>query len=310
MGRELDRQRHHERRREAQWRKRERHRETEQRKSDDRAQKPVQKGHGGRPTALCMREGGDDRGQHRKSVEQTAQRGTEPARKARQYEDQRGGRNETGGEITPRPHGRLRGGHQAGKSAAAEHRGDHERQETRDQRWLKAVQNEDRGRVRRPANRYARVPRQRDAAAPVRHRKGDRGDQTRKGGVRGLGREDIALLQESIARMHACIRDSEVFREEARRFMTLVATASGNRVLAILVDALHRMSEGAGADWDEKQRRSALRSYETFIQKIESGETEEARSVMEKSLVAAARYWERTAPDELKQPVAWIDSDH
>jgi DNA-binding FadR family transcriptional regulator len=123
-------------------------------------------------------------------------------------------------------------------------------------------------------------------------------------------REDISLLQESIARMHTCLRDSEVFREEARRFMTLVATASCNRVLAILVDALHRMSEGAGADWDEKQRRSALRSYETFIQKIESGEQEEARSVMEKSLAAAARYWERTAPDELKQPVAWIDSDH
>jgi DNA-binding FadR family transcriptional regulator len=123
-------------------------------------------------------------------------------------------------------------------------------------------------------------------------------------------REDIAALQESVARMHAFVRDSELFREEARRFMTLVATASGNRVLAILVDALHRMSEGAGADWDEKSRRSALRSYETFIKTIESGEPEEARAVMEKSLAAAARYWERTAPDELKQPVAWIDSDH
>jgi hypothetical protein len=30
---------------------------------------------------------------------------------------------------------------------------------------------------------------------------------------------------------------------------------------------------------------------------------------MEMSLAAAARYWERTAPDELKKPVAWIDSD-
>ena len=123
-------------------------------------------------------------------------------------------------------------------------------------------------------------------------------------------REDIAALQESIARMHSCVRESEVFREEARRFMSLVATASGNRVLAILVDALHRMSEGAGADWDDKQRRSALRSYENFIQTIEGGDREEARSVMEKSLAAVARYWERTAPDELKQSVAWIDSDH
>ena len=117
------------------------------------------------------------------------------------------------------------------------------------------------------------------------------------------------MLQESISKMHGCVHDLELFREEARRFMSLVGIASGNRVLALLVDALHRMSEGAGAEWDEKQRRSALRSYEMVVRAIESEEPEEARSIMEKSLVAAARYWERTAPDELKQPVAWIDSD-
>jgi DNA-binding FadR family transcriptional regulator len=122
-------------------------------------------------------------------------------------------------------------------------------------------------------------------------------------------REDIATLQESIARMHAGAHDSELYKEEARRFMSLVATASGNRVLGLLVDALHRMSEGAGAVWDERQRRSALRNYERVVQAIENGEPEEARSVMEKSLAAALRYWERTAPDELKAPVAWIDSD-
>ena len=70
-----------------------------------------------------------------------------------------------------------------------------------------------------------------------------------------------------------------------------------------------KVSEGAGAEWDEKQRRSALRNYETAVKAIESGEPEEARSTMEKSLAAAARYWERTASDELKAPVAWIDSD-
>jgi len=123
-------------------------------------------------------------------------------------------------------------------------------------------------------------------------------------------RQDIATLQESLSRMHACVHDDDLFREEARRFMSLVATASGNPVLALLVDALHRMSEGAGADWDEKQRRSVLRSYEKAFRAIESGEPEEARSIMEKSLAAAVRHWERTAPDELKQPVSWIDSEH
>jgi len=121
-------------------------------------------------------------------------------------------------------------------------------------------------------------------------------------------RRDLATLQESIARMHTFVRDSELFRQEARRFMSLVATASGNRVLALMVDALHRMSEGAGAEWDEKQRRSALRNYKAAVRAIESGEAEEARSIMEKSLAAAVHDWERTAPDELKRPVAWIDS--
>lgn len=121
-------------------------------------------------------------------------------------------------------------------------------------------------------------------------------------------REDIATLHESIARMHADVQDPEFFTEEARRFMSLLAAASGNRVLALLVDALHRMSEGIG-EWDERQRGSALRSFEQMVGAIDRGEPDEARSILKKLLTAAARSWERTAPDELKQPVAWIDFD-
>ncbi len=120
--------------------------------------------------------------------------------------------------------------------------------------------------------------------------------------------EDVATLHESAARMHAGAHDPDLFREEARRFMNLIATASGNRVLAILVEALHRMSGESSAPWEEKQRRSALRSYQRVIRAIENGESGEARSIMAKSLAAALRSWERTAPDELKQAVAWIDS--
>ena len=123
-------------------------------------------------------------------------------------------------------------------------------------------------------------------------------------------REDIATLHESIARVHAGAHDPDLFREETRRFMNLIATASGNRVLAILVEALHRMSGETSAAWNKQQRRSALRSYERVIRAIENGEPEEARVVMAESLAAALRSWERTTPDELKQSVAWIASDH
>jgi len=122
-------------------------------------------------------------------------------------------------------------------------------------------------------------------------------------------REDIAAMQENIARTHEGAHDSDLFREEVRRLMTLIATASGNRVLAILVESLHRMSGETSAGWDENQRRSALRDYERVIRAIEKGDADEARKVMAKSLSAALRTWERTAPDELKQPVAWLSSD-
>jgi GntR family transcriptional repressor for pyruvate dehydrogenase complex len=119
-------------------------------------------------------------------------------------------------------------------------------------------------------------------------------------------RDDIVALDESIARLREGADDADLFREEARRYMSLIATASGNRVLAVLVEALHRMSGETSAGWDAKQRRSALRSYERVIRAIEDGDSEEARTVMGQSLAAALRTWERTASDELKQPVAWI----
>ena len=122
-------------------------------------------------------------------------------------------------------------------------------------------------------------------------------------------REDAATLRESISRMNAGVHDPDHFREEARRFMSLLALASGNRVLALLVDALHRMSGETDAGWDEKQRRAALRSYQKVVRKIADGNADEARSIMDKSLAAGTRQWERMAPDALKEPVAWIDSE-
>jgi GntR family transcriptional repressor for pyruvate dehydrogenase complex len=122
--------------------------------------------------------------------------------------------------------------------------------------------------------------------------------------------QDIETLHQSITRMRSLVDDSSLLIEELRRLQDLVAVASGNRVLGLLVNALHRMSEGSGIDYDAQQRRVSVRGCELMLTAIESGEPEEARSVTEKQLAGAARYLERTAPDALKEPVAWMDSDH
>lgn len=121
--------------------------------------------------------------------------------------------------------------------------------------------------------------------------------------------EDIETLHESVARLRDGQDDPDLFREEARRFMNLVATASGNPVLALLVGALHRMSGESSAAWTERQRRLAIRSYRQVIGAIEAGDPDEARTVMAEAMDAATRSAERMAPDEFKRPVSWMDSD-
>ena len=123
------------------------------------------------------------------------------------------------------------------------------------------------------------------------------------------GEEDIATLKGSVARLREGQHEPDLFREEARRFMSLVAGASGNRVLALLVGALHRMSGEKSAAWTERQRRLATQDYERVIVAIEAGDVEEAGRVMAESMAAARRSAERMAPDQFKRPVAWMASD-
>lgn len=121
-------------------------------------------------------------------------------------------------------------------------------------------------------------------------------------------RQDIAALRECVERMRAN-DGQEVFQAEARRFYSLVAAAANNPVLALLVDSLHRMSEGSQLVWDEKQRRSAVRTHVKVVEAIESGAPDAAASIMDKNLTAAMRTWQRVAPAQLEQPVTWIDVD-
>lgn len=123
-------------------------------------------------------------------------------------------------------------------------------------------------------------------------------------------REDIEALHQSVGRMRSVSDDSDLLTEELQRFQDIVAAASRNTVLGLLVNALHRMSEGSGVEHDSRQRHAAVRGSEEILRAIEAGEAERARNVTEKLLAAATRYWERIHPDALKQPVAWIDSSH
>lgn len=118
--------------------------------------------------------------------------------------------------------------------------------------------------------------------------------------------QHIHLLHQSIARMRLTVDDSSALVMEARQFHNLVADAADNMVLGFLVKALHRMSEGAGIHYDRKQRKASLDKAEHILLAIEAGDSEGAREVTENMLAAALRYWKKTSPELLNEPVAWL----
>ncbi|MFP6808075.1 MAG: FCD domain-containing protein [Pseudomonadales bacterium] len=118
--------------------------------------------------------------------------------------------------------------------------------------------------------------------------------------------QHIQAIHQSIAHMRSAIKDSDLLTHEARQFHNLVADASGNMVLSFLVKALHQMSEGAGIEYNLRQRKASVEKAERVLLAIEAGNAEDARKVTEEMLAAALRYWQRTAPELLDNPVSWL----
>jgi DNA-binding FadR family transcriptional regulator len=121
--------------------------------------------------------------------------------------------------------------------------------------------------------------------------------------------QHIQAIHQSMVRMRSAVKDSDLLAQEARQFHNLVADASGNMVLGFLVNALHRMSEGAGIQYNLRQRKASVEKAERILLAIEAGNAGEARKVTEEMLAAALRYWKKTAPELLDNPVSWLASD-
>jgi len=118
--------------------------------------------------------------------------------------------------------------------------------------------------------------------------------------------QDIAALRQCMERLNAAISSSDQTATEARQFYELIAAASKNLVLGFLVNALHRMSQGSGIEYDLDHRRASARNSERILQAIEVGDADKAHAISTKMHAAAKRYWEKNAPELLNAPVSWV----
>lgn len=119
--------------------------------------------------------------------------------------------------------------------------------------------------------------------------------------------EDIAALRSSLTRWADAAHDSDATTREARRFLELVAVASKNLVLGLLVNALHHMSD-AGIEYDLEHRRASLAQSRRILDAIERADPDAARALSVRMHDVARRYWQTHAPEMLNAPVAWTMS--
>jgi len=117
--------------------------------------------------------------------------------------------------------------------------------------------------------------------------------------------EDVIALQASVNRLKEATRDSASTTQAARKFYELVAAASKNLVLGFLVNALHRLSENAGIEYDQAHREASARQAEKILEAITQGDARKARAISEGMHAAARDYWETQAPELVNAPVSW-----
>ena len=118
--------------------------------------------------------------------------------------------------------------------------------------------------------------------------------------------QDIAALRQCVQRLSTAVNSSEHTKRESRQFYELVAAASKNLVLGLLMNALHRMSQGPGIEFDLENRRANARNSHSILEAIEAGDAEKAHAITTKVHAAAKRYWEKNEPAMLREPVSWI----
>jgi GntR family transcriptional regulator, transcriptional repressor for pyruvate dehydrogenase complex len=118
----------------------------------------------------------------------------------------------------------------------------------------------------------------------------------------------VAQLFECTSILRTSLNDSEQFHDANRRFHDLVAEASGNILLAVLMPALSWMSAAVGWEHPVSVRKRIAREKSEIAEAIADGDSWLASERMKRTTTGVVEI-ERQDPDLLKTPIIWADVD-
>lgn len=110
--------------------------------------------------------------------------------------------------------------------------------------------------------------------------------------ARNASKDEIAEMQASVERQRLALGNEIEFLSQNDEFHSLIARASGTRVLATFQYAMRKMSVGIpmGVHYDEESRAGTLRAHVRIVELISNRDQDHARTSMARHMKALEDY--------------------
>ena len=127
--------------------------------------------------------------------------------------------------------------------------------------------------------------------------------------ARNARNDDLERLRECITKLRSCIGDVEAFQHEGRKFHDLIAWASGNPAIGLLVSSVHLITNSSGISlhYSEREQRYQIETYESLYQAFAARDAERAQKEMQDFIGRSDDYLEKRHPDLMRKRIVWED---
>lgn len=121
--------------------------------------------------------------------------------------------------------------------------------------------------------------------------------------------EELAAIAGSLSVMAAALDDEALFLEANHQFHQLVAWASGNPVLALVMSSLHWITDGTalGVDYPASRRRSILAAHQSIYDALAERDPAAAQLMTGAHSERYERYLQKYYPTVLSSVLTWSD---
>lgn len=124
--------------------------------------------------------------------------------------------------------------------------------------------------------------------------------------------EDLRLMRECITKLTQNVGNLPVYIYETRKFHDLIAWASGNPAIGLLVTSVHLVtnSSGIGLNYSEREQQYQINTYQRLYDAIEVHDAATAQQIMDEFLGRSDAYLAKRHPEVLERRIVWENIDN